>query len=203
MLHNKTQIVLATWNATKQQWLHQGLIPTSLPVRSLYPGEIPDVDETGSTCTENALLKARTVYDKLKGENYVIIAEDSGLCVDVLDGFPGARTARWASGNDDDRSKLLLEKLAHIPETQRTAHFLSVLALIFPDGHEHLCTGTLHGSIALAPVGNRSEGYDRIFTLPDGQTIAQTGRDKIEPFDHRRQAIRKAIELIQAWTRQA
>lgn len=203
MLYNGKQIILATWNATKQRWLHQGFMPASLPMRFLFPGEVPDVDETGNTCAENALLKARAVYQTLKGEDGVIVAEDSALCVDALAGFPGARTARWAPGSDDDRSRLLLEKLAHIPEAQRAAHFLSVIALIFPDGQEHLCDGTLHGSIALAPVGKYSEGYDRIFTLADGQTIAQVGRAKVEPFDHRRQAIHKALALIQAWTSQA
>jgi len=200
--YNGKQIILATWNETKQRWLQQGFMAASLPVRPLYPGEVPDVDETGDTCVENALLKARAVYQTLKDENGVVVAEDSALCVDALAGFPGARTARWAPGSDDDRSRLLLEKLAHIPEAQRTAHFLSVIALIFPAGQEHLCDGTLYGSIALAPLGEYAEGYDRIFTLSDGQTIAQVGRAQVEPFDHRRQAIHKALALIQAWTMQ-
>ncbi|WFA86388.1 non-canonical purine NTP pyrophosphatase [Paenibacillus amylolyticus] len=95
------EIVLATWIPRKAQWINEGLLKIPIPMRALFENEVHEVDDIGNTFEENALLKADAVQIT---SNRIIVAEDSGLCVNVLDGNPGVRTARWAPGTDDDRS---------------------------------------------------------------------------------------------------
>ncbi|GAX89041.1 non-canonical purine NTP pyrophosphatase [Effusibacillus lacus] len=190
------ELILATWNESKKKWLQQGMADLPLSTRILLPGEVEDVEETGSTFAENALLKARAVGHR---PDAIVVAEDSGLCVDALNGFPGVRTARWAPGTDNDRSALLLKKLQDVPPGKRTAAFCSAAAVLFPDGREAVYEGRLDGQIALYAVGELSDGYDRIFQLSGGLTIAQLGREKVEPVDHRRQALAKLATGIRQW----
>ena len=133
-----------------------------------YP-EIPDVEETGSTFEENALLKAVAIS---KATGLPAIADDSGLCVDALGGAPGIFSARYAGKHGDDNANLnkVLVELQGVEDTNRSAHFTCVTALVMPDGRKVTKMGEFHGFIAHAPVGEHGFGYDPIF-IPQGSSI--------------------------------
>ena len=102
-------------------------------------------------------------------------------------------------GNDDDRSIKLLEKLKDISEENRGAKFISSIALLFPDGKEKVFTGELKGSITTELMGEEGKGYQRIFLLPGGKTLAQSNSSLVNEGDHRDQAMKKAVDAIKEW----
>lgn len=168
---------------------------------ALAPGEIElvgldqfpdlhDVDETGTTFQENALLKARQMSE---ATGLPAIADDSGLCVDELNGDPGIFSARWAGTHGDDQANLekVLAQLQEVPDAQRSAHFICVAALYLPDGSTHCEEGKFHGWILKSPVGENGFGYDPIFQ-PDGLSIssAQMSAEEKDAMSHRGKALR-------------
>ena len=128
--------------------------------------------------------------------NIIIIGEDSGLFIDALDGFPGVKTVRWMDGSDDDRSIKILEKMKSIPIENRTARFISAIALLLPNGQEKVFSGKLEGSISSKLVGNIGKGYQRIFLLKNGKTIAESGSSMVKKNDHRDKSMNGAIKFI-------
>ncbi|MEO2206291.1 non-canonical purine NTP pyrophosphatase [Paenibacillus pabuli] len=191
------EIVLATWSPRKAQWIKEGLLKLPIPMRALFENEVDEVDESGNTFEENALLKANAVQIT---SNRIIVAEDSGLCVNVLDGNPGVCTARWAPGTDDDRSVKLLEELKHVTNPAlRTARIKSVVAIRFPDGSSSYTYGELEGRISFSPRGRLASGYSRIFELPRGLTIAENGLPTVKVNDHHLQALAMVTERIREW----
>lgn len=106
------QLLYATWNKQKSTWLKDSFANLKFGSSPLDKNEIPDIEETGNTCIENATLKVNAIDPK---ENQIIIGEDSALSIDALDGFPGVKTVRWMPGSDDDRAELILEKMRNIP----------------------------------------------------------------------------------------
>ncbi len=190
------EIILATWNKTKVDWLTKGFSTLGLKIHPLDKNEIDDVEESGSTAVENALIKVRAVGIK---KNSIIIGEDSILSVDALDGFPGVKTVRWAEGTDDDRSLKLLDKLKNIPDRKRTAKFQSAIAVQFPDGIVETFIGEMNGKISKELRGEKGKGYQRIFILPNGKSIAQSGSSLVKSNDHRDQSIKMASHKIQEW----
>ena len=168
---------------------------------ALAPGEINlvgvdgfadlvDVEETGSTFEENALLKARYTAN---ATGLPAISDDSGLCVDALNGDPGIFSARWAGTHGDDVANLekILLQLKDVPEEKRTAHFTCVAALAFPDGRHHVEQGLFHGRILHSPIGENGFGYDPIFA-PIGMSIssAQMSAEAKDAVSHRGKALR-------------
>ena len=149
-----------------------------------------DVEETGSTFKENALLKARSVC---KETGLPAIADDSGLCVDALNGAPGIFSARYAGvhGDDSANNLKLLKELESIPEEKRGAHFTCAAALVLPDGREHVAEEIFEGSILRAPVGDQRFGYDPLFR-PQGFSIssAQMSADEKDLISHRGKSLR-------------
>lgn len=150
-----------------------------------------DVDETGSTFEENALLKA-TEWAKLTG--HITLADDSGLEVDALNGAPGLYTARYGSPEmtHEERYLYLLENLKDVPKEQRTAQFRCVLAIVAGNGETlKVAEGICAGRIAFAPQGSHGFGYDPVF-IPDGQggrTMAELMPEEKHPISHRGLAI--------------
>lgn len=193
------EIVFATWNETKIDWLTKGFSSLGLKITSVNKNEIPDVDENGSTSIENALIKVRTV-GVIK--NSIIVGEDSILSIDALDGFPGVKTVRWAEGTDDDRSLKLLEKLKNIPNKERGAKFQSAIALLFPNGIVETFVGEMNGKISKELHGEKGKGYQRIFVLPNGKPIAQSGSSLVKSGDHRDQSIKMASNKIKEWMKE-
>lgn len=145
-----------------------------------------DVDETGETFAENAALKART-YGAASG--LPTIADDSGLAVDALDGFPGVRSARWTGPTEADRNAALLERMAAVPSAERGARFVCEAMLWLPDGREFTARGELIGQLLDAPRGSNGFGYDPLFLLPElGRTLAELERAEKNRLSHRGRA---------------
>ena len=190
------EIVIATWNKLKIEWLTNGFSPLGLKIRLLDKNEIDEVEESGKTSVENALIKVRAIGAR---KNSIIIGEDSILSVDALDGFPGVRTVRWAEGTDDDRSLKLLDKMKNIPEKERGAKFQSSIALLFPDGLEETSTGELRGKISKEITDERGKAYQRIFVLKDGKSLAQSDSGLIMSGDHRDKSMKMVSLKIQEW----
>jgi XTP/dITP diphosphohydrolase len=176
---------------------------------ALAPGEIEligvdqfpdliDVEETGSTFEENSLLKARYTS---KATGLPAIADDSGLCVDALNGDPGIFSARWAGEHGNDRANLdkVLNQLKDIPDDKRTAHFMCVASLVLPDGRHQVAEGRFDGHILHAPIGENGFGYDPIFQ-PLGMSIssAQMSAEEKDLLSHRGKSLRSlAPHVIQ------
>ena len=152
--------------------------------------ELHDVDETGSTFEENALLKAR---EMCFASGIPAIADDSGLCVDHLNGDPGIFSARWAGNHGDDRANTakVLESLIGVPDEKRGAYFTCVAALALPDGRTHVEEARFDGWILHSPVGDQGFGYDPIFR-PDGLEIssAQMSAEAKDAISHRGKSLR-------------
>ena len=149
-----------------------------------------DVEETGSTFKENALLKARSVC---KETGLPAIADDSGLSVDALNGAPGIYSARYAGvlGDDQANNAKLMRELENIPEEKRGAHFTCAAALVLPDGREHVAEEIFEGSILYAPLGEHGFGYDPLFR-PQGLAIssAQMSAEEKDSISHRGKSLR-------------
>jgi XTP/dITP diphosphohydrolase len=192
------KLVLATWNKTKVGWLTEGFSPLNLIISSVDKEKTKDVEETGITPAENALIKVRAVGCQ---SNCIILGEDSALSIDALNGFPGVKTARWTTGTDDDRSIKILEMMKDVSINNRSAKFLSAIAVLFPNGEEEIFLGELPGTISTKLIGAEGKGYQRIFMLENGNSIAESGDTLIQPNDHRDRAIKKANVGIINWLR--
>ena len=160
-----------------------------------FPGA-PDVPETGATFEENALLKARAIADYT---GLPAVADDSGLCVDALNGMPGVLSARWAGGHGDDKAnlELVLAQVADVPGARLGARFVCAAALVVPGGAEWVVTGRVEGRLIRAPRGSGGFGYDPIF-LPDGfgQTTAEMTAAAKDAISHRGRAFRALTPFI-------
>ena len=189
-----TQLLLATRNQGKIvefRRILDAIAPGAIELVGLdqFP-ELHDVDETGSTFEENALLKAREMSE---ATGLPAIADDSGLCIDALDGDPGIFSARWAGGHGDDAANIakVLDQLKDVEESARGAYFICVAALYLPSGFTHCEEGRFYGSILHAPVGENGFGYDPIFQ-PKGLEIssAQMSSEEKDAMSHRGKALR-------------
>ena len=155
-----------------------------------------DIEETGKTFRENALLKAKTIFEIIRKP---VIADDSGICVDALDGEPGIYSARYAGKNqtDADRCSFLLGKMKNINDlSKRTCHFTACICFIDRNGNEHFFEKYLEGRVAFAPYGQGGHGYDPIFLLPNGKHLAEFSIEEKNKISHRGQAIRELVEYI-------
>jgi len=185
-------LVLASKNAGKIRELQAMLTGTGIEVVGLNPAA-PDVEETGETFQENALIKARAAA---RATGLPALGEDSGLEVDALGGEPGIRSARWVSGTDEDRYQALLRRMEGIPAGRRTARYVSCIAIVTPAGREEVVMGTLEGEIGFAPRGTGGFGYDPVFVLPDGRTVAELSLAEKNAISHRSKSLAKALALL-------
>lgn len=152
-----------------------------------------DVAETGATFEENALLKAQA-YAQACG--CMALADDSGLCVDALDGAPGIYSARYAH-SDPARIERLLSAMQHIPKSQRGAKFMCVIALVLPHGEAHTFEGECLGQIAYRPSGDNGFGFDPVFFMPEqGHTMASLPTSLKNRVSHRARAAAKAKDWL-------
>ena len=190
-------LVLATRNEGKLRELARILgSHTKLVGLDAFPGA-PDVPETGATFEANALLKARAIanYTKMPA-----VADDSGLCVDALNGMPGVLSARWAGRHGDDQAnlELVLAQVADVPDARLGARFVSAAALVVPKGGECVVTGEVEGRLIRVPRGTGGFGYDPIFQ-PDGfdLTTAEMTPEAKDAISHRGRAFRALAQYIQ------
>ncbi|QIP86304.1 RdgB/HAM1 family non-canonical purine NTP pyrophosphatase [Streptomyces sp. Tu 2975] len=194
-----TRLILATRNAGKITELRAILadagVTHELVGADTYP-EIPDVKETGVTFAENALLKAHALA---KATGLPAVADDSGLCVDVLGGAPGIFSARWSGRHGDDQANLdlLLAQLLDIDTPHRGAHFACAAALALPDGTERVVEGRLQGTLRRSPHGTNGFGYDPILQ-PEGEsrTCAELTPDEKNAISHRGKAFRALVPVV-------
>jgi XTP/dITP diphosphohydrolase len=188
------QLLLATRNKGKIEEFRRildAIAPDQIELLGLdkFP-ELHDVVEDGKTFQENALKKAREMS---LATGLPAIADDSGLCVDALNGDPGIFSARWAGSHGDDQANTakVLTQLLDVPDEKRSAHFTCVAALYLPDGRSHTEEAQFDGWILRAPIGEHGFGYDPIFR-PEGYQIssAQMSADEKDAISHRGKSLR-------------
>jgi XTP/dITP diphosphohydrolase len=188
-------VVLATRNAGKVRELAR-ILGSAVDLVGLdgFP-DAPDVAETGATFEENAFLKARAIA---AFTGLPAVADDSGLCVDALNGMPGIFSARWAGRHGDDQANLdlVLAQLADVPDSRRGAHFYCAAAFV-AGVSEHVVSGQVEGQLLRAPRGDGGFGYDPIF-LPDGfsVTTAEMTAESKDEISHRGKAFRALVPVI-------
>ena len=190
------KVVLATHNRGKVVELRRILESAGLAIELLTADDVAlgDVEETGTTFTENALLKARAGAAAC---GLACLADDSGLVVDGLHGEPGVRSARYAGRHGDDEAnlRLVLERLADTPD--RRAHFECAAALVAADGREWTATGTVEGEITMHPRGTNGFGYDPIFQpLGSALTTAEMPPEEKDAISHRGKAFRAIVPAV-------
>jgi len=191
------KIIIATRNKGKVNEIRD--LVRGLPVQFLSLDDVPsapDVVEDGSTFEENALKKARAVA---RATGITAVADDSGLCVDALDGRPGVLSARYGGEDATDEKKCLriLEELSDVPDPKRTARFVCALALVEPGGAEHLFVESCEGHIIRELRGALGFGYDPIFLYePAGRTFAEMDREAKNQVSHRGRALRRLATFL-------
>ena len=193
--------LIATQNKHKKTEFSR--ILASLGIEIKTAGELglqyPDVEETGTTFEENALIKARAGC-MLAG--VPTLADDSGLCVDALDGAPGLYSARWSgdgetNGDDEANNDKLLRLLADVPDEQRTAHYVAAVAAVFPDGRDFVTRGECYGRIAHERHGNGGFGYDPLFFVPQlNKTLSEVTAEEKNAISHRGEALRQMLPVL-------
>jgi len=194
------QFVLATRNAHKATELKRILEELDLDCELLTVADFPDapeVEETEITFEGNALLKARALT---KFTGLAAIADDSGICVDALDGNPGVLSARWSGATvnvDQANLDLVLEQVKAVPAESRGAKFVCAAVAVFPDGKELVAIGEMNGHLLIAPVGENGFGYDPIF-VPQGFEIstAQMTASEKDAISHRGKALNQLAHQI-------
>ena len=192
------KLVLATHNPGKLK--EMSAILGGLGVEVVMPSDLGltvDVEETGDTFAANAMLKAKAVCAAV---GLPAIADDSGLCVDALNGGPGVYSARYGGPELDDRGRytLLLNSMRGVPT--RSAHFESAIACVFPNGDTLTAEGRCDGAIAFAPIGDGGFGYDSVVLVPEkAKTFGQMTEEEKDALSHRGKALRAFVPKLAAY----
>ena len=193
------KIVVATRNQGKMKEIKAILNDVGMEVVSLDAMNIDiDVEEDGETFEENALKKATEIMEVC---HEITLADDSGLEVDYLNGEPGVYSARYAGENatDEDRNQKLLKALEGVPLEKRSAKFVSVIAVVFPEGGKIIVRGTCEGVIHFEPIGRHGFGYDPLFYMPEyDKTMAQMDSKLKNKISHRAKALQLLTEELKA-----
>ena len=188
------KILLATHNKGKVAELKAMLAAYGVDVTSAGEMSLPEPQETESTFVGNALIKARAAA---KATGLTVLADDSGLCVNALNGDPGVYTADWAGPSRDYLAAMtkVHEAIGHAID--RSAYFVSVIGLVYPDGREEIFEGRCNGMIAWPPRGNGGHGYDPVF-VPEGETrtFAEMTLDEKAQYSHRAIAFDAMIKTV-------
>ncbi len=191
-------MIAATQNKGKLKELRQITEKYGQQLISMADAGLGDleIEENGETFAENSYIKAHTVA-QLTGKP--CIADDSGLCVDILDGAPGIHSARYSGVHGDDQAnrRKLLEDLKDVPKEKRTAHFTCCITLCWPDGRTVVAEGICPGRIAFEERGEGGFGYDKVF-MPEnlGQSFAELGVEVKNEIGHRARALARLEELL-------
>lgn len=191
------QFIIATGNAHKLLELERILAPLGIDAVSTKAKGISldDVEETGTTFEENAYLKAKAACDKT---GLPAVADDSGLCVDALNGEPGVYSARYAGedATDEQRYQKLLENLKDVPAEKRTARFVSAVCCVWPSGESLTVRGECEGTIGAQPLGENGFGYDPVFMVGE-KSFAQLSAEEKDAISHRGRALIKLQQELQ------
>ncbi|MBP5303951.1 MAG: RdgB/HAM1 family non-canonical purine NTP pyrophosphatase [Clostridia bacterium] len=187
------KFVIATHNAHKVEEFSRILAP--LGIEAMADPSLSDVEETGTTFSENAFLKAQAAC---KETGLPAVADDSGLCVDALNGEPGIYSARYAP--EGQKKQTILNKLQGIPKEQRTARFVCAICCVFPNGEMITAQGVCEGTIAFACRGDSGFGYDPIFECPDGKTFGEKTAQEKDQYSHRSKALHAFVQRLEEYT---
>jgi XTP/dITP diphosphohydrolase len=193
------KLVIASGNRGKLRELSAMLAPLDYDVLPQSEFDVPDVEETGTTFVENAIIKARNAA---LHTGLPAVADDSGIEVDALNGAPGVYSARFsgATADDDSNNALLVEKLRDVPIDQRTARYRAVIVFMrhAEDPSPIICEGSWQGSIVLEPRGANGFGYDPHFWVAGHDcTSAELDPETKNRLSHRGQALRQLVERLQ------
>ncbi len=196
------KFIIATHNAKKLKELSRILVPLGIEAvtdRDLGLA-LTEVEETGVTFEENAYLKAASAC---KESGLPAVADDSGLCVDALDGAPGLYSARYAGEGASDEEKIakLLDALKDVPREERTARFVSSICCVFPDGTQLTARGECEGEIAFEADGEGGFGYDPVF-VHDGKSFAAMTAEEKDAVSHRGRSLRAFSTVLQSYLEQ-
>ena len=190
------KFIIATHNQKKLAEMQRILSPLGVDVLTAEMAgfTLTDVEETGTTFRENALLKAKSGCEET---GWPCIADDSGLCVDALDGSPGVYSARFSGvhGNDEANIEKLLFELKDVPAEKRTAHFACAVCVCFPDGRVLEILGKCEGSIGFEKKGSDGFGYDPVFMVGD-RSFAELSAEGKDAVSHRGNALRKLAQEL-------
>ena len=196
LLPKGTRIVVATHNPGKLTEINDLLRPLGLDAVSAGSLGLPEPDETGNTFAANAILKAQA---SAMGAGLPALSDDSGLCVDGLDGDPGIYSARWAGPSKDFSvaMQLVESELQKRGTSNRRAHFICALCLAFPDGTHKVFEGRIDGTLVWPPRGAKGFGYDAMF-LPDGEslTFGEMEPDAKHAMSHRARAFKLFLDAL-------
>lgn len=192
-------IVIATKNAGKALEYRKMLAPHHIEVKTL--ADFPDtfrINENGQSFEENATIKAETVMNQL---HLPVMADDSGLVVDALNGRPGIHSARYAGDHDDDaNNRKLLAELRNVPKEKRTAHFHTTIVAVQPNGPKLVANGRVDGHILQEPQGEHGFGYDPLFYVDEiNKGMAELTADEKNAISHRGRAMREFMEKFPDW----
>ncbi|WP_334115789.1 XTP/dITP diphosphatase [Ligilactobacillus sp.] len=194
-----TKILIATKNEGKAREYRRLFESRGIKVITLKDlNEQVEIVENGRTFSENALIKAQTLTDKL---NLPVLADDSGLVVDALNGAPGIYSARYAGDHDDEaNNKKLLEELRNVPDEKRTAHFHCSIVATAPDKMPLEASGDVYGLIAHEKHGEDGFGYDPLFYYPEfGRTFGEVGMEEKNKVSHRAKATENLLKKFDEW----
>ena len=190
------KFIIATHNMKKQAEMQRILSPLGVEVLTAEMAGVTltDVEETGATFEENAVLKAES---GCRESGLPCIADDSGLSVDFLGGEPGVYSARYCGKHGDDEANIqkLLKKLEGVPEEKRTARFVSVVCVCFPDGRKLVVDGKCEGKIGFEKHGDNGFGYDPVFMVGK-KSFAELSADEKDKISHRGNALRKLVRVL-------
>ena len=190
------KVFIATKNLKKLEELSRILVPMGFEVicEKDLDSPLEEIEETGTTFEENAILKAKA---GLLRTGYMSVADDSGICVDYLDGAPGIYSARYSGGhgNDEMNNLKILKELEGVPMEKRTAYYVAAIACVFPDGRQFTVRGECHGHIAFEEKGTNGFGYDPLFISEIGcfGLVSAEEKDKVS---HRGRALIKFREEL-------
>ena len=195
------RIVFATGNKDKLREIGEILEGCRIEVLSMKEAGVEgEAEETGGSFEENAILKARYVYEKNgKKEGDIIVADDSGLEIDALNGEPGILSARYMGKDTSyhEKNSDLIKRVNGAPDEERSARFVCAMALIFPDGRETVVRKTMEGRIGYTEAGENGFGYDPIFYLPEYKmTSAEVSPEVKNSISHRGKALREVRDII-------
>lgn len=190
------KFIIATHNMKKQAEMQRILSPLGVEVLTAEMAGVTltDVEETGATFEENAVLKAES---GCRESGLPCIADDSGLSVDFLGGEPGVYSARYSGKHGDDEANIqkLLKKLENVPDEKRTARFVSVVCVCFPDGRKLTGDGKCEGKIGFEKHGDNGFGYDPVFMVGK-KSFAELSADEKDKISHRGNALRKLVRVL-------
>lgn len=193
------QIVVATKNPNKAREYRELFAPWQIEVKTLADFDQPiEIEENGTTFEENALIKAQAV---VTATQLPVVADDSGLVVDALNGAPGIHSARYAGDHDDDANNdKLLANLVGVSMDQRTAHFHTTLVALKPNGQKLVANGDVNGLILTQRRGENGFGYDPLFFLPKlNSAMAELTDEQKNSVSHRGRAMRQMMTQFESW----